>query len=99
METLDNQFAGMTIYPFSYEDYEKTRLSLIEYVNNNLSDIDKRFLISFEEGVPEWEITDYSMFGDYPSVQWKLLNITKLKGNNPKKHRQETERLSRYFNQ
>jgi hypothetical protein len=58
-EALDNQFLGMTIIPFSYDDYEKTRLSLIEYVNNNLTDSDKRFLISFEEGVPEWEVTDF----------------------------------------
>jgi hypothetical protein len=97
-EALDNQFVGMTTIPFSYEDYEKTRLSLIEYVNNNLTDSDKRFLISFEEGTPEWEITDYSTFKDYPSVQWKLLNIRKLKEINPKKHKQEIERLKGYFN-
>ena len=98
-EALDNQFVGMTTILFSYEDYEKTRLSLIEYVNNNLTDSDKRFLISFEEGTPEWEITNYSTFKDYPSVQWKLLNIRKLKEINLKKHRQEVERLKGYFNQ
>jgi predicted nucleotidyltransferase component of viral defense system len=96
-ETLDNQFAGMTTVPFSYDDYEKTRLSLIEYVNNNLTDSDKQFLISFEEGTPEWEITDYSKFKDFPSVRWKLININKLKENNPKKHKQEIERLRGYF--
>jgi hypothetical protein len=99
MEVLDNQFVGMTTVPFSYEDYEKTRLSLIEYVNIKLTDSDKQFLISFEEGAPEWEITDYSKFKDYPSVQWKLININKLKGINSKKHKQEIKRLRDYFNQ
>jgi hypothetical protein len=98
-EALDNQFAGMTTIPFSYEDYEKTRLSLIGYVNNNLTDSDKHFLINFEEGVPEWEITDYAKFKNYPSIQWKLLNINKLKGANPTKHRQEVKRLGEYFSQ
>jgi predicted nucleotidyltransferase component of viral defense system len=97
-EALDNQFLGMTTIPFSYDDYEKTRLSLIEYVNNNLTDSDKRFLISFEEGLPEWEVTDYSKYKDYPSVQWKLLNINKLKEINLQKHRQGIERLRKYFN-
>ncbi|MDR2626511.1 MAG: nucleotidyl transferase AbiEii/AbiGii toxin family protein [Dysgonamonadaceae bacterium] len=96
-EALDNQFTGMTTIPFSYEDYEKTRLSLIEYVNNNLTDNDKHFLISFEKGTPEWEITDYPTFKNYPSVQWKLLNINKLKEINPTKHKQEVERLREYF--
>jgi hypothetical protein len=97
-ETLDNQFTGMTTIPFSYEDYEKTRLSLIKYVNNNLTAIDKYFLIRFEEGVPEWEITDYPTFDHYPSIQWKLLNINKLKETNPTKHKQEIKRLRQYFN-
>jgi hypothetical protein len=96
-EALDNQFTGMAVIPFSYEDYEKTRSSLIKRVNNNLTNSDKQFLISFEEGVPEWEITDYPTFKDYPSVQWKLLNINKLKEINPKKYRQEVERLRKYF--
>jgi len=98
-EALDNQFAGMTAIPFSYEDYEKTRLSLIKYVNNNLTDSDKQFLISFEEGTPKWDITDYSKFKDYPSVLWKLLNINKLKEINLQKHKQETEKLRGYFKQ
>jgi hypothetical protein len=98
-EALDNQFTGMATIPFSYEDYEKTRLSLMEYINNNLTDNDKHFLISFEEGAPEWGITDYPTFKDYPSVLWKSLNINKLKEINPKKHKQGIERLKEYFNQ
>ena len=96
-EALDRQFAGMTTIPFSYEDYENTRLSLIEFVNSHLTDNDKHFLISFEEGAPEWEITDYSMFKEYPSVMWKLLNINNLKKINPNKHKQEIEKLKRFL--
>ena len=97
-EAFENQFAGMTNIPFSYEDYENTRLSLTEYVNHHLTDNDKCFLISFEKGAPEWEITDYSNFRDYPSVLWKMLHINKLKNNNPKKHQREIEKLSKSFN-
>ncbi|MDR2131529.1 MAG: nucleotidyl transferase AbiEii/AbiGii toxin family protein [Odoribacteraceae bacterium] len=98
-EALNNQFIGMTTISFSYEDYEKTRLSLIEYVNSGLTDNDKQFLIRFEEGTPEWASTGYAKFKDYPSIQWKLVNINKLKEINPKKHKQGIDRLRDYFNQ
>jgi hypothetical protein len=94
---LNNQFAGMTTVPFSYKEYEKTRLILIDYVNKNLNNRDKTFLISFEEGDPLWDESDYSEFKDFPSIRWKLLNINKLKSTNPNKHRLGVERIKRYF--
>ncbi|KAA6324849.1 hypothetical protein EZS27_025869 [termite gut metagenome] len=97
-DALENQFLGMTTIPFSYEEYEKTRLTLINYVNKNLNDKDKRFSISFEEGVPLWEKSDYIKFKDFPAIQWKLLNINKLKSTNPNKHNLKVEKLKNYFN-
>lgn len=96
-EALENQFRGMTDIPFTYEDYENAREQLIAFVNSMLSKEDKAFLVSFEKGYPQWEESDYSDFGDFPSVQWKLLNINKLKKQNPAKHRQKVERLKRFL--
>jgi hypothetical protein len=62
-----------------------------------LSVEDKIFLISFEEGDPQWEKSAYSDFRHFSSVQWKLLNISKLKTQNPAKHRLEMERLKRFL--
>jgi predicted nucleotidyltransferase component of viral defense system len=96
-EALENQFRGMTDIPFTYEDYENARKQLIVFVNSMLSEEDRAFLISFEEGNPQWENPSYKDFQDFPSVQWKLLNINKLKIQNPVKHRQEVERLKAHF--
>ncbi len=96
-EALENQFRGMTDIPFTYENYETAREQLIAFVNSMLSEEDKAFLVSFEEGDPQWEKSAYSDFRDFPSVQWKLLNINKLKTQNSAKHRQEEERLKRFF--
>lgn len=98
-EALENQFEGMTYAPFSYEEYESTRKQLITSVNAILTDEDKAFLISFEEGEPHWENSEYSHFKDFPSIQWKLLNISKLKTQNPAKHKQKVEKLKEYFEQ
>ena len=85
---FNNQFAGMTLVDFSYEDYEKTRATLIENIQQRLTDNDKKFLLSFEKGEPEWDLFPHSVLKDLPAIKWKLLNIKKLKKTNPKKHEQ-----------
>lgn len=82
-ETLVNQFEGMSEKPFTYEDFEKTREELIKTIHQNLTEKDREFLLSFSEGTPNWEIYDFERF---PSVQWKLQNLVKLKNGNPEKH-------------
>lgn len=96
-EALENQFRGMTDIPFTYENYETAREKLIAFINAMLNEEDKAFLVSFEEGDPQWEKSAYSDFRDFPSVQWKLLNVNKLKTQNSAKHRQEVDRLKVYF--
>lgn len=54
-EALANQFVGMTETPFTYEEFEETRNRLIANVNSLMTDTDRRFLVSFEYGKPEWE--------------------------------------------
>lgn len=96
-EALDNQFEGMTDEPFNYDDYQKARLNLIEVVNQGLTDDDKAFLISFEEGNPDWSKCCAGDLSNYPSVRWKLQNIVKLKSKNPTKHKRGVDKLIFYF--
>lgn len=92
-----NQFEGMTDIPFSYEDFEQTRAKLITDVRVLMTDADKQFLLSFEAGEPQWEGYEFEYFKNYPSIQWKLLNLTKLKKSNPTKLQSETDRLRLCF--
>lgn len=92
-EALENQFVGMTDIPFSYSDYKEARENLIELVNGNLNKTDKEFLLSFESGTPDWNKCSAGDLSAYPSVQWKLLNIEKLKESNPKKFEEGLEKL------
>ena len=92
-EALANQFVGMTDTPFTYEEFEDTRKQLIADVNALMTDDDRRFLVSFESGKPEWDIYEFSYFKDYPSVKWKLLNLQKLADQNPEKLKAEAEKL------
>ncbi len=83
---FENQFAGMTFKPFTYEDYENTRSTLVDSIQQRLTVDDKKFLLSFESGLPQWNLFPYELIKELPAVKWKLLNIQKLKETNPKKH-------------
>ncbi len=96
-ETLVKQFAGMTKIPFSYEDYEETREKLVDFINSNLSRHDKEFLIAFEAGEDLSQYTEYQEYLHFPSVQWKMQNISKLKKINPTKHRRSVENLEDFL--
>ena len=84
-EALQNQFEGMSDQPFSYNDYMAARMDLIEKVNKNLTQTDKEFFLSFEQGEPDWTKCCAGDLSNYPSIQWKLQNIEGLKKTNPKK--------------
>lgn len=90
---FDNQFAGMTAVEFSYNDYETTRALLIQTIGEHLTSEDKQFLLSFEGGEPNWKLFPIPVLKDLPAIQWKLINIAKLKENNPQKHEQMVKNL------
>ena len=96
-ETMIKQFSGMTDLPFSYNDYEETRERLIYFINSNLTQRDKEFLIAFEAGNDLLQFADYQEYLQFPSVQWKLQNINKLKESNPIKLRECLKKLEEYF--
>lgn len=88
-KVFSSQFDGMTDQSFTFKEYEIVRKKLIETIRKILNQEDKEFLLAFAKGEPNWDKIDYS---EFPAIRWKLLNINKLKENNPKKfHKQITE--------
>ena len=96
-DALENQFKGMTDVEFSYSDYEEARINLIAQVNAALTETDKDFIISFENGTPDWSKCCAGDLSNYPSVKWKLNNINKLKETNLQKHQNGVDRLIQFF--
>ncbi len=96
-EALEKQFKGMSDVDFSYSDYEEARKNLIALANDSLTYTDREFLLSFEEGIPDWSKCCAGNLSIYPSVKWKIRNIVKLKKTNPDKHKQGTEKLRQFF--
>jgi predicted nucleotidyltransferase component of viral defense system len=80
---FNQQFEGMSAINFSYDDFEATRNTLIKKIIESLNDKDKTFLLNFNSLEVDW--AEYN-FQDLPSVQWKLINLEKLKKGNPAKY-------------
>ena len=93
---FENQFEGMSAIEFSYDEYEATRLQLIETIQSSLNESDKVFLKSFNSLEPDWSIYD---FQDFPSVKWKLLNLEKFKTENPETYQQQLSELGKVLAQ
>lgn len=97
MDALEKQFEGMSDIAFSYEDYKQSRLQLVKMVQEGLTMEDKKFLLSFEKGSPEWELCCAGDLSNYPSVQWKLLNIRNLQEHNIQKYEQGIKKLNDFL--
>lgn len=96
-KALDNQFNGMTDTEFSYEEFEAARLELIQKVNGLFSEKDKVFILTFEQGEPDWDMCCAGDLSSFPSVKWKLQNIRNLKSTNTDKHLLGIEKLQKYL--
>ena len=90
---FEKQFAGMSLIPFTYADYETTRTQLIQTINSNWSETDRNFLLSFKKGEPDWSLFPIPVLKDLPAIKWKLENINKLLRENPKKHEELLNKL------
>ena len=96
-DALEKQFLGMTELEFTYEDYEQARIDLHHFVLDGLTNDDKTFLLSFEQGEPDWGLCHAGDLSCFPSVQWKLKNINNLQQLNPQKHKMGVDKLARFL--
>ena len=85
-QTLAGEFAGMTLLPFDYAVHEATFAELTAKVKASLTPTERAFLLSFEEGSPDWSLFPAAGAERLPAPRWKLLNIQKLRSDNPAKH-------------
>jgi len=90
--TFESQFAGMTSDSFSYDDFETTRTQLIKEIHQYLTDDDRKLLLSFKAGEPNWTLYPLDGLQNMPAVKWKLQNVKKLMSDSTK-HTQQLDKL------
>lgn len=76
--TYEAQFAGMAMMPVSREELEAVRETMLARLLGDLTERQRRFLLGFKAGEPDWSLLDLPQVETLPAVQWKLLNIRRM---------------------
>jgi hypothetical protein len=90
---FDNEFYQMTQIDIGLDELIKTRELLIKTIHTDLTDEEKKFLISFKSKEPRWELLDMEKIEtvqELPSVKWKMKNLMQMP---EKKHAAALEKL------
>ncbi|MBA3027364.1 MAG: nucleotidyl transferase AbiEii/AbiGii toxin family protein [Desulfobacteraceae bacterium] len=77
-DVFETQFRGMALHNVGVEELEETRNRLVKLIQDRLSDDDRKFLISFKKGEPEWTLFSIPEAQHLPAVKWKLMNIGRM---------------------
>jgi predicted nucleotidyltransferase component of viral defense system len=74
-----NEFTGLTNDEVSLTMLEQTQERLIAQLPRSLTAIHRDFLLSLVRAEPEWDLMPFVDLQHLPALQWKLLNLRKLK--------------------
>jgi len=90
LAVYENEFTGMLDTPVAYSELVEARKQLIQIIQSELTDAERKFLLSIKEAKPEWGLLEITGIEKLPAIQWKLKNVETLP---PEKHKQLTDRL------
>ena len=96
-EMYTEEFVGMTREEIALSDLETARTRLIADIRSRLTGKSAAFLLSLHNVEPDFALIDLPQAERLPAIQWKLLNLRKLKAENPAKHAEQGEMLKALF--
>lgn len=78
-DMFSNEFEAMTVEHVEYEELLAAREQLVTLILSSLTQEERQFLVSVNTGTPEWNLLGLDNIEKLPGVQWKLLNIRKMR--------------------
>lgn len=96
-ELYEQQFAGMTDTPFSYEEHKETFRRLRDDILGALTSEDKQHLLNFVSLDCDPKDFNIPNLTSLPALAWKQRNLVSLKATNPAKFASQRTELSRLF--
>ncbi len=77
-QEYERAFAGMTEQPVALEELLAAREDTINAIVGDMPNDHRQFLVSFEQGSPDWSMLGLDHVADLPAVRWRQLNLDKL---------------------
>lgn len=94
-EVYQETFEGMTFTPVTLDELIETWKLLVKKIKEELSDNEKKFILSIKNKVPEWDLFPVKGIQNLPAIQWKLINLDRM---SKSKHKQALEKLEKVLN-
>lgn len=89
-QVYEHEFAGLTSVSVRYEDLIAAREKFIGILKKDLTDQERKFLLSLKEGQPRWSLMEIEGIDKLPAIQWKLMNVQNM---DKKKHAESLAKL------
>jgi predicted nucleotidyltransferase component of viral defense system len=80
-EIYHNEFIQMADVDISLEELLAIREKLIYDINHDMTENERKFLLSFKNKKPDWtllEMDNTELIAALPSVQWRMANLEKM---------------------
>lgn len=77
-ENFNKNFSGMTEVSISPKELINIRHQLINDILNDLTDNERKFLVTLKFGEPDWSLLPISGIEKLPALRWKILNVKKM---------------------
>lgn len=92
-EAFVKEFEGMTSEAVSLNELEGVRNRLTGDILARLDEKAMRFLLTLHDGEPDFDAIGLPQAAELPAVRWKVLNLVKLKEQNPAKHLEQRREI------
>jgi hypothetical protein len=92
-EIYETEFKQMAEVDVPLDQLEYARENLIYQINSQMTDNEKKFLLSFKNKTPDWnllEMENVVVIANLPSVLWKMINLEKMPAH---KHKEAYDKL------
>ena len=93
VDIYENEFRQMAEIDVSLDELITIREKLIYDINADMTDNERRFLLSFKNKKPDWtllEMDNIDLIAALPSVKWRMINLERMSN---AKHKQAYENL------
>jgi hypothetical protein len=92
-----NEFAGLTNDEVALHLLQRTQERVITQLPRALTQRHRDFLLSLVRAEPEWDLMPFSNLQHLPALQWKLLNLRKLKARDAGRFSAQHDELANRF--
>ena len=75
---FERGFAGMTTEPVALDALLAAREETVDTIIGQMPDDHRRFLVTFEQGEPDWSLLGLDHVRDLPAIRWRQLNLDRL---------------------